>query len=515
MSILTRLGVRQSRRRPASPRCGLELLETRTLLNGSIPTTTTLRASLPTEVTGAQEILGATVVNAETGAPIQSGHVTFVVESPQPMTLGVKAVSKLGKAVIATNDLTLIKNYQIEAIYTPSEGAIASGRSTPITVQVIPQPLHVPTAVTLEPGATLAESGQDFPVLAVVNDAGTGNQVDAGKVQEITGYIQIYTVSPRRELLGSIPINQSQPATTSSGGIISDIQSAFGFLNSSSTSTGEKQRVLIDTNKLTQVGPYRLQARFVPSNQYFRASTSDIGTVLISPRTQGAATVTSLQVSSNQIESGQQITLTATVQNPSTTLAGGNVDFYEEGKRPKLLGSVTVTAFGQPYSLTTDNLDDIGNHVIRAAYVPGNSLFAGSSATAPVQVTPLTASSFRVQPVRAAGVVGDPMTFTVTAINTRGHVVPNYTGTVDFYSPTDSVPNFPVAAYTALNIPVPASQGPGLVSFSPASYTFTAADHGSHTFWNAVRFGKPGAESVRVSQTDDTKVYGQTTFAIA
>ena len=335
-------------------------------------------------------------------------------------------------------------------------------------------------------------------------------------MQTITGYIQFYTDSPRHQVLGSIPINQNKPTTTtSSNSIVSDIQSAFGFLTSSSTTTGEKQRILIETNKLSQVGPYQIQARFVPSNQYFNASSSATSTIEISPKTRNAPTVTSLQVSSNQIETGQQVTFTVSVHNPSTSLAGGYVELIQEGTRPQVLGKVTVTAFDQPYSLTVNNLTHVGNNVIKAVYVPGNDLFAGSAVSSTVTVTPLTAASFRVRPVRAAGVVGQAMSFIVSAIDTRGHLVPNYTGAVDFYSPTNSLPNFPVAAYTALKIGVPSPDEPGLASFSPQSYMFTTADHGSHTFFETVRFGKPGAESVRVSQTNDTRVYGQTTFAIA
>jgi hypothetical protein len=53
-----------------------------------------------------------------------------------------------------------------------------------------------------------------------------------------------------------------------------------------------------------------------------------------------------------------------------------------------------------------------------------------------------------------------------------------------------------------------------LASFNPQTYTFTSADHGSHTFVNAATFGKGGAQILQVTQANDPEVFGKTTLSI-
>ncbi len=166
---------------------------------------------------------------------------------------------------------------------------------------------------------------------------------------------------------------------------------------------------------------------------------------------------------------------------------------------PVVLGKVSVSAFDQQVSFTTDKLQGIGVHQIKAVYMPGNSLFAGStSAPVTVAVTPLTAVSFRVRVLQRFGTVHEPISFNVTALDAQGQRLPDYTGTVVFTSPTDSLPNLPAAVYTNLHISPPSPATPGMATFTPGSYTFTPADQGSHTFVGAVTFGKAGAESIQV-----------------
>lgn len=526
MSYLERLCGRPSRRRPAATRFGLEALEGRTLLSGTAAeiatpqgksvSVTALTASLPTAVTGAEVTFTATVTNTATGAPVTSGHVTFVINSPEQTVLGTVNVTKSGQAAFETNTLTQIGKYQVVAEYGPTNPVLTASTSAPTTVQVIPQPVHVPTTITIQSGAPTAESRQQIPLIASVKDAGTGNQVDAGKVQPISGTIEFFSTTPQHIFLGQVTLDQSKTVTTTSS-IQTAFNSAFG-LSSSGSKTSTSSRILIVTNKLREVGPYQIEARFIPSNDYFTASTSSPQLVTITPTTRSTPTVTSLQVASNTIETGETDTLTATVQDPSgsSTIAGGYMEFFEESPHPVLLGKVGVAAFDQPVSVTTDKLQSVGDHQVRAVYVPGNDLYARSaSATQTVTVTPLTAASFRVRPVVGAGVVGEPMSFTVTALNAKGQPVRNYTGTVTIYSPTDSLPNYPSYVYSQLNITPLSPTSPDLATISPTTYTFTTADQGTHTFDGVIRFGKGGAEKVQVSQTDDPKVHGKTTFAIA
>ena len=81
---------------------------------------------------------------------------------------------------------------------------------------------------------------------------------------------------------------------------------------------------------------------------------------------------------------------------------------------------------------------------IQAKYLPNTNRFAESfSAPITVAVTPLTAASFRVTPVVSHGKLNKPVSFAVTALNTQGQPLTNYTGTVVFSSPTDSLTILP------------------------------------------------------------------------
>jgi hypothetical protein len=522
MSNLARLWNRDSRRRPPAPRYDLELLEERTLLSGiggspaashaKVSSITSLQSSLPTAVTGAMVTFAATVTDAANDAPIASGKVTFVVEAPREIVLGVDSVNMQGQASVSTNQLTKIAKYRVEAEYAPSNPRVSASASAPLTVKVIPQPLHVPTDITIEAGASTAETGQYVPLVATVKDAGTGNQVDAGKVEPITGIVQFYTDSPHPIILGEVALNPTKPSSST---ILSAIESIFGESNQPATVV-EKQRTAILTNKLKDVGPYPIEARFLPTNADFTASTSAPTTVTITPRTQNAPTVTTLQAPTTRVETGESLTFNATVQNAgSSSLAGGVLELTTVSPHPIVLDKVTVSAFDQPVSLTTNQLQTAGSYQIQAVYLPDTNLFSKStSAPVTVTVTALTAASFRVTPVVPDGQPGEPMTFEVTALDPQGQPLTNYTGTVVITSPTDSRTNYPASVYASLKITEPPANAPRFAKITPQSYTFTPADHGSHIFVGAVIFGKAGAESIQVTQANDPKVSGKTTFAI-
>jgi hypothetical protein len=180
-----------------------------------------------------------------------------------------------------------------------------------------------------------------------------------------------------------------------------------------------------------------------------------------------------------------------------------------------VLGDVAVGTFGQQVGITTLKLQKVGNYQVEAKYLPNTNVFAEStSAPTPITVTPLTAASFRVKPLVRHGHIGALMSYSVTAVNARNQPVTNYIGTVVFSSPTDSWTVFPKAVYAGMNIPPPPPESTGLASFNPQAYTFTPADHGSHTFVAAVTFGKGGAETLQVTQANNPKVVGKTTFSI-
>ena len=126
-----------------------------------------------------------------------------------------------------------------------------------------------------------------------------------------------------------------------------------------------------------------------------------------------------------------------------------------------------------------------------ADFIPANHRAAGSeSALATVDVDPLAVKSFLVVPVRPFGHSGEALSFTVTALDAARQPVTDYTGTVLVTSPTDSNTVFPARTYVALGIKPPPPVTMGLATFQNQVYTFTPADHGTHTFINGVTFNK-------------------------
>jgi hypothetical protein len=228
-------------------------------------------------------------------------------------------------------------------------------------------------------------------------------------------------------------------------------------------------------------------------------------------------TTTALLASNTAIETSQAVTLTATVENANRKIpiASGRVKFVVEAPKRRVLADVPLNKKGLA-GITTDKLTKFGAYAIEADYVPGGSQASKSiSNRVTILVTPLTAASFRVSPDFRRGHLGQPMSFTVTALDARKRPMPEYTGTVAFSSPTDSWTTFQPAVYASLGVSAPPPESTGLARFPSLTYTFSPADHGVHHFSGGVIFNKGGAEILKVTQANNAKVFGSTTFAIA
>jgi hypothetical protein len=196
-------------------------------------------------------------------------------------------------------------------------------------------------------------------------------------------------------------------------------------------------------------------------------------------------------------------------------VTSGRVTFAILSPQRRVLAQVRLNKEGEA-GITTAKLTKIGQYQIGAQYVPTNSSISRSVAVpVSVTVTPLTVSSFLVTPGVRRGHLGQPLTFTATALDAQHRPVTDYTGTVVLSSPTDSFTVFPPAFYTSLHISAPPPQIAGLAHFAPQTYTFTPADHGTHSFVGGVTFGKGGAEVVKVTQANNAKVRGFATFGIS
>jgi hypothetical protein len=369
----------------------------------------------------------------------------------------------------------------------------------------------VPTVIALQSVAASAETGQAIPFVATVGPTGSTRQLKVARSETISGTVEFLVDAPHPVVLGRVALN---PSSSSSNPLLQNVESAFG-VQSQSGGFSAGDSAYLSTKALRKLGSYPIEARFLPANSEFRASTSTVQTVTISPRTQEAPTVTTLQAPAS-VETGASVPLTVTVQNHDSGLAGGVVTLTTVSPDPVVLGKISVGVFNRPITVSTDVLKAVGTYQVQATYKPSTGRFAGStSSPVTVAITPMTAVGFRVTPVVGHGGLNRPMSFSVTAIDAQGQPLTNYTGTVVFSSPTDSWTILPAPAYKRLGIAPPSNDSPWLASFTPQSYTFTPADRGTHTFVGAVRFGKGGAETLQVTQADDPEVYGMTTFAIA
>jgi hypothetical protein len=240
-------------------------------------------------------------------------------------------------------------------------------------------------------------------------------------------------------------------------------------------------------------------------------------------------TTTVLQVSTTSAVASESITLTASVKNANrgVPITSGRVKFVVDSPKRLLLGQVNLNKEGEA-GITTGKLTNVGTYQIEADYIPTGTRIGRSVSTAVgVMVNPLMATRFLVTPAVSHGHLGAPLSFTVTALDARGQPVTDYVGTVSFSSPTDSFTIYPHNFYVTLwqntaraegiklaDLEPTAPPTTGLVSFPAQQYTFTPADHGAHTFVGGVTFGKAGAEVLKVTQANNAKVFGKTTFAI-
>ncbi len=239
--------------------------------------------------------------------------------------------------------------------------------------------------------------------------------------------------------------------------------------------------------------------------------------IMASTRTAEIPTETLLQSSDLTAGPGQAVEFIASVKDANTgrPVTGGRVEFFLESPTARLLGKVNLNRNGVA-ALTTTKITDLGTNAVVADFIPTNHRAAGSeSAAATVDIDPLAVKSFRVVPARPFGHPGEPMTFTVTALDAQGQPATDYTGTVLVTSPTDSNTLFPAHVYVSLGIKPPPPVTVGLATFQNQVYTFTTADQGTHTFVDGVTFNKGGAETVKVQQKNNSRIRGVATFAIS
>ncbi len=100
------------------------------------------------------------------------------------------------------------------------------------------------------------------------------------------------------------------------------------------------------------------------------------------------------------------------------------------------------------------------------------------------------ASYLTIESIPAEAQLNETITFTVTARDINGEIVPTYQGTVRFNTPNDSR------------------------SVLPSQYTFTKDDQGQHTFFLAASFGTTGQQTFEVHDLDDFRIAGEANLNI-
>ncbi len=223
------------------------------------------------------------------------------------------------------------------------------------------------------------------------------------------------------------------------------------------------------------------------------------------------------KVSSANVQIHEDINLMAAMSTKAgRPVVSGQVEFQELGPRSRVLGFAKINKKGE-VSFLVHAPATPGTFVVDARYIPppGHRSLGETSAPITINVVPLAVSSFRVQPLVRYGKIGEPLGFTVTALNALGQTVTDYTGTIDLTSPTDSASKFSKQFYIGYSLPPPIPWTLGLATFTTTTYQFKSSDQGTHTFYSTVSFGKAGAESVRAQEATNSRVRGEAVFAIA
>jgi hypothetical protein len=109
-----------------------------------------------------------------------------------------------------------------------------------------------------------------------------------------------------------------------------------------------------------------------------------------------------------------------------------------------------------------------------------------------LQVSPAPVATHFLVVVPQSAQAGKPAAVVVEALDASNHVVPNYTGTVQLSS-SDTAATLGGATL-------------------PATYTFTAADHGVHAF--LVTFATNGSQTVTATDTSNSSLTGSATTTV-
>jgi hypothetical protein len=230
-----------------------------------------------------------------------------------------------------------------------------------------------------------------------------------------------------------------------------------------------------------------LEDRLVPSG----SSLACMGPTAGSNGSSSTAAATHLQVIvPEDAESGQSFDVIVEAESASNRIAAGYIGTVALSLSPTNSGATlpadyTFTAQDHGVHVFHVTLSATGAEQITAADTTTASITGSATTT----VNPAPVATQIIVSIGNHVTAGSPTTVTVTALDASGHKVTNYTGTISFSS-TDST--------------MTTADGD-----LPASYTFTAADKGSHTF--QVTFPTPTSTASTTLTVSDGTLTGSAT----
>jgi hypothetical protein len=217
----------------------------------------------------------------------------------------------------------------------------------------------------------------------------------------------------------------------------------------------------------TAVGTYTVVGSFTSSDPNYTSAASTPTTFTISPGVARQLTITGLPTSTTAgVANGFTVTALDAYGNVATGY-NGTVHFSSSDVQAGLPGDYTFAAADRGTHTFTATLKAAGTPWLKAADTANAALVATDLA-----VTVSHAAASRFQVVGPGGVTaGTATSLTVTVQDAYGNLVPEYAGTVHFTSSDKK-------------------------ATLPPDYTFTATDHGVHTFSGKLTLKTAGAQTV-------------------
>ena len=380
---------------------GLGSVNAANLLNGwtsFAPTTTTLTNLSPTTITHGQPINVTITVSSKSGTP--TGAVALI-GGPNSSTLGIASFSLADGTASGTTHLLPGGTYGVTARYG-GDGTFGSSESTP-PVQVTVNRENSQTQVALvtsdlsgnvtNRNATTAAYGSPYVIRVDVTNS-SGQKCSSSAVACPTGQVTL-TDNGRPLDLGTYSLNSQ------------------GYL--------EDQPVQFPA------GSHTVVASYAGDNSYQPSSSGPLA-LRITP----AATTTSVNASASSVQTGTNLTLTATVSTQSNGAAPSGTVQFMNGTTP-ISGTVTYTgsagsgSMGAFATLQATLVTSFSSTATVTAKYSGDGNYATAAST-PITVTVIPGFTLSANPasvnIPAPGQSGTSS----IAISPNG----GFTGTVSF-----------------------------------------------------------------------------------